>query len=149
MGLRSRSSKTTRTKQKASAVESKAHVNDQTAQQPQAQQQRKFLVQRVLNSDLPLSSEDAVDAVHWIRQIMAIFIGTAFGILQLKGFPAILTFFSVSLLAPTAILSFFHELDLEEINKHHTIQTEGALPSMALFILSWTLSYTVFLPQNT
>ncbi|PXF46289.1 hypothetical protein BWQ96_03945 [Gracilariopsis chorda] len=142
MVLRSRSSKSAKTQVKSNSKESNA---DKTDQQQQLQQKATYLLQRVFDSTTTLTPEDAIAAAHWIRQILGIVVGIVYGLIQLTGFTGIMSFFTLALMLPTTLMSIFHELDFDEINKHNNIQTEGLFPAMALFVLSWTLSYTVFL----
>lgn len=107
------------------------------------------MLQRVFDSNTPLTPEDAISAAHWIRQILGVVVGIVYGLIQLTGFTGFMSFFTLALMLPTTLMSMFHELDFDEINKHNSIQTEGLFPAMALFVLSWTISYTVRLPQST
>lgn len=145
MGLRSRSAKTAKASAKANA---KSNVKANVAPQPQPPQRASgHLLQRAFNSQFELSAEDVLSVAYWIRQVLALLVGVIFGFMQLTGFTAILGFLGAALMAPTAMLSMFRELDFDDINKRSSLQTEGIAPALALFILTWTISYTVFLPQ--
>lgn len=107
------------------------------------------LVQKILEPGAILTPTEALTASHWIRQIIALITGIVFGALRITGLPPIVTFCFISITGPFSFLSSFHQLDLDEIKEVGTIQTEGFFPSIALFFLTWILSFTIFLPQGT
>lgn len=138
MGVRQRSDKSTRQQQ--------AFVKSST--QCQTSHASKTLWQKVITKEVQLTPEEALKAAHWIRQVTGVIIGIIFGIAQFKGAFAMLTFLFLCVVGAPALLSFTNELDIEEIAQVSSIQTEGLLPSFALFLLSWILTYTVFLPPK-
>lgn len=138
MGVRQRSGKSS--KQQTSLTKSAAQC-----QPPPAP---KSFWQKAIARDAQLTPEEALKAIHWIRQAAGLIIGTIFGVAQFKGALAILTFFFFSLVGAPALLSVTNELDIEEISQVAPIQMEGLWPSFALFLLSWIITYTVFLPPT-
>lgn len=131
---------------------SKASAKGKTEKKPEVKQQDvapKTLWQKAFDREAELEPQEALKITHWIRQAMGIIIGTVLGFLQITGAPGILTFFLLSFVGPPAFLTNFHDIDIEEVNKVGTVQTEGLMPGGALFILSWIISYTVFLPAST
>lgn len=146
MGARSRAGKGS----KGGAEKGKAAVTKADAKRDAATLAApKSLWAKAFDKDVELTVQEALSAAHWIRQATAVVVGTSFGVLQLKGAPAIMTYILVSALFPSALLSFSNELDAEEIAKVAPIQMEGMMPAMALFLLTWILSYTVFLPPSS
>lgn len=148
MGVRSRAGKgskgTAEAKGKAVVAKGDANTGATAAAAPP-----KSLWAKAFDKNAELTAQEALSAAHWIRQATGVVVGTAFGVLQLKGAPAIMTFIVVSALFPSALLSFSNELDAEEIAKIAPIQMEGMMPALALFLLTWIISYTVFLPPSS
>lgn len=107
---------------------------------------KRTLVSKVFEPGYALSPSEVISAAHWIRQILAIIVGAIFGLMQLKGFPPVMTYCVLALTTPHTVLSAMHELDLDEIATKGSIQYEGFFPAAALFFLSWIISYTIFLP---
>lgn len=107
------------------------------------------LVSKVFEPGAELTPTEALAASHWIRQTLAFITGIIFGALRLTGFPPIVTFCVISFSGPSSLLTSLHPLDLDEIKEVGTIQTEGFFPSVALFFLTWILSFTIFLPRAT
>lgn len=107
------------------------------------------LFEKFIQPGAKLTPEEALASTHWLRQFIAIIVGTGFGIFRLMGFPPIVTFLVIAFTTPYSILSSMHDLDLEEIGTKGTIQTEGFFPATALFFLSWIISFTIFTPPAT
>lgn len=143
MGVRSRSGKTTKT---ASKVKASATKEKETLETPE---QETSLWGKVFDRDVALSTDEALEASHWVRQASGILLGSIFGTLQLTGFPAIFVFFMVAFAGPSTFLSYFNELDIDEISKTGSMQTEGFMPSFALFVLFWVITYTIRLPPSS
>lgn len=152
MGLKSRSGRLTTSRASASSIaKADSKTKQPTEQQPQCittDNNNNGLFSKVIQPGYELSAEETLAAAHWIRQILAVFLGIVFGIIKMKGFPPVMTYVAVSLTTPYSLLSSLHELDLEEIGSKGTIQTEGFFPATALFFLSWIISYTIFLPST-
>lgn len=143
MGARSRAGKGT----KAAAA---AKAAKPAPPKPNAKPEKALsLWQRVTTTDVELTPEEALRAVHWLRQGLGILIGFLYGLIPLLGTPAILSYFLLATMVPPAIMSLWNELDIEEIAKTSPIQTEGLMPSTALFMLTWIVSYTMFLPPRS
>lgn len=118
------------------------------AKTPSQNEPNTSLLKRVLKPGTEISATEAFTVVHWIRQLLGIFVGISFGLFQLTGFPAIMSYVALSLTMPFSILSLSHELDVEEVSEAGSIQTEGFLPATALFFLCWIISFTIFLPAT-
>lgn len=149
MPVRSRSSKA-----KAAAKEKAKDKSDTAAAAPTSadattgavQNNKRTIVAKLADRDYNLTPEEALLAVHWIRQLLAIFIGILFGVMRLTGSSPILTQILFSFTGPSTVLSLIREIDLDQIAEIGSIQTEGFAPGMALFFLSWIISYTICLP---
>lgn len=106
------------------------------------------LYHKVISNQIQITPQEALTSAHWLRQLLGIVIGLVFGIAQFTGAPAVLTFLVATTVLPPFLLSLTNELDLEEIAEISPIQTEGIAPSIALFLLTWIVSYTVCLPPG-
>jgi len=98
--------------------------------------------QQIINKDYDWTKKELLNTIYWIRQILAIIIGPAFGILSVTGSTGILSFVSISLLLLFFWYGRFLQLDVEEFGQWD-LATEGFGPSFALFILLWTCFYSL------
>lgn len=154
MPSKSRSSKTAEVARKGGTAQidtlsslSRKSTSSNNANQKRPPDENLSLVQKVFEPNAELTPQEALAASHWIRQILALVTGIVFGILQLTGFPPIVTFCFLSFSAPFSFLSSLHQLDLDEIKEVGIIHTEGFFPSAALFFLTWIISFTIFFPK--
>lgn len=126
-----------------------AKAKETTPEPPQETAEAQIpLWKKVFNREATLTPKEILSTAHWIRQVLAILLGIVYGVLQLKGLPFVMSFIITSLSTPPALLMLFHEIDQDEVAKIGHIQTEGFMPAGALFLLSWILSYTCFLPST-
>lgn len=141
MGVRSRPGKDAKSAEKG---------KNRTAAAPETPlPDSRLLWSKAFDKTYELTSQEALNAAHWLRQAIGIAFGISFGVLQLTGAPCVMAFLFGGAMLPPAVLSLTNEIDVEEISKIGTIQTEGMMPGFALFLLSWILSYTVFLPPGS
>ncbi|EIE21971.1 Rab5-interacting [Coccomyxa subellipsoidea C-169] len=85
--------------------------------------------------------EDLLDLLYWMRQVIAILAGIAWGLVPLTGLYAFLSFMVVLLGAPLLWYQA-QRIDEEEFGGHQSLAGEGTAPSMALFLLVWIVTYT-------
>ena len=84
--------------------------------------------------------DEVLDAVYWFRQILAIFMGIAWGVLGLKGFVGIISFCVLNSIAAYAIAnSTGYEFDPDE---GFLSVKEGFMATFATFLVSWITTYT-------
>lgn len=148
MGARSRNGKSKRAAAAAKAAKA-AEANPSLSKRNVTKELTQSLWQKVRDTDVELTPDEALRAAHWMRQGLGIFFGFAYGVVPFLGAPAIMTYLLLAAMIPPAILSIWNELDIEEIAKTSPLQTEGLMPSTALFFLTWIVSYTVFLPPRS
>lgn len=139
MGARQRSGKASKSKETSNDVKIKA-----TTPKPEAMS----LWQKVFAKDEQLTPRETLKAAHWMRQLIGIIIGILFGVMKFTGAPAIMSFLLTTVMTPPAFLGLFNELDLDEINDESPMQAEGIMPSFALFLLTWIVTYTIGLPAE-
>lgn len=95
-------------------------------------------------SDFTYAKEEALEAMHWIRQILGTLAGTAFGAFQVTGMKGISTFMILCILLPNTYFQNYLQIDEDEVAKAGSLKTEGMFSSFALFLLFWILFYTTF-----
>lgn len=139
MGVRQRSGK---------ASKSKDTSNDVKVKETKSESESKSLWQKVFAKDEQLTPQEVLKAAHWVRQLLGVSVGIIFGVVRFTGAPAIMTFLLTTIMAPAALLGLFNELDLDEINDVSPMQAEGVMPSFALFLLTWIVTYTIGLPAE-
>ena len=76
------------------------------------------------------------------KQIFALIIGIVLGVLGIKGLLGILVFLVVSNGCMMFYSKNYLEVDEDEI-ENYKVFTEATFPSFALFVLCWTVTYTV------
>ncbi|PUZ63654.1 hypothetical protein GQ55_3G085600 [Panicum hallii var. hallii] len=133
-------------KARSSAKQSRAQA------QAQAQQQNgggggahalssKFA--RYLDPEASWDKDQLLDAVHWIRQAVGLFCGLLWGAVPLVGAVWIALFMAIS----TGIIYWYYayvlKIDEEEYGGHGALLQEGLFASFTLFLLSWTLVYSL------
>ncbi|CAK8692193.1 unnamed protein product [Clavelina lepadiformis] len=93
------------------------------------------------NSPWP-DKEELLDVVYWSRQILAIIIGVAFGILPLAGIFAIVLYCGITTLAMNVYVSEFQKQDLEEYGGFFELAKEGFMSAFASFLVVWIIVYS-------
>jgi EMC6 len=92
-----------------------------------------------------LSPKDALEAMHWIRQIIGFTGGVAFGVAGVRGLSPISVFLMSTFVVPNSFFQGQLRVDEEQVEKVGSLKTEGLASSVALFFLFWILSYTTFM----
>jgi hypothetical protein len=81
--------------------------------------------------------------VYWFKQIFAVFIGIACGIVPLTGVSG-LAVFAISIATLSYIFGFFWlRLDEELVGGPFAVATEGGFTAFSIFMITWVLTYTV------
>lgn len=106
---------------------------------------RASLMKRVFVPSAELEIEEHIDALYWMRQALGLAVGLLYGCTKVTGQVGVSTFLCLSLLGPPSLLRKLHPFDEDEVGKVGSISTEGAIPSFALFLLTWIISYTACL----
>lgn len=83
-----------------------------------------------------------LDKIFWFKVIISLVVGLTYGILHVTGFISVLLFF-----LGTTILSFVYFKKIinedEEAEYQSEVFVEGLNVAIPLFLLSWTISYTL------
>ncbi|RLN30905.1 kinetochore protein Spc25-like isoform X1 [Panicum miliaceum] len=123
----------------------------QSRAQAQAQQQNggggahalSSKLARYLDPEASWDKDQLLDAVHWIRQAVGLFCGLLWGAVPLVGAIWIALFMAIS----TGIIYWYYayvlKIDEEEYGGHGALLQEGLFASFTLFLLSWTLVYSL------
>ncbi|CAL8471514.1 g11056 [Coccomyxa elongata] len=101
-----------------------------------------LLCRKAINSKpTPWDKEDLLDFLYWMRQIIAILAGVAWGLVPLTGLYALLGFMALMIGAPFVWYQS-QRIDEEEFGGHGNLASEGSAPALALFLLVWIVVYT-------
>ncbi|XP_043270110.1 respirasome Complex Assembly Factor 1 [Venturia canescens] len=93
------------------------------------------------NSEWP-DKEEFLDVIYWGRQAIGIIIGIAWGLIPLKGFPALLLFVLVNAGVTYLYLSSYQQVDEEEFGGAWELTKEGFMTSFAGFLVTWIIIYS-------
>jgi len=83
------------------------------------------------------------DVLHWLRQAFALVFGIFFGLMPLTGFLPIVSFLVLSSGAMYAVYAVYLNQNAEDFGGDGTLLQEGLFASVTLFLLSWTLVYSL------
>uniref|UniRef100_A0A6G1SI95 Uncharacterized protein C20orf24 n=1 Tax=Aceria tosichella TaxID=561515 RepID=A0A6G1SI95_9ACAR len=84
--------------------------------------------------------DEVLDAVYWIRQILAVIMGFIWGLLGLTGFIAIISFAILNSMAAYAIANRTgYDFDPDE---SLLSVKEGFMATFASFLVTWIVTYT-------
>jgi predicted membrane metal-binding protein len=99
---------------------------------------------QALRRDVDWRKKDLCEVIFWIRQVLALVLGIAFGIAGLTGLPTILLFLGLNSASLFVYYTRFLQVDDEEdAYGRWDLLTEGLWPSFAFFILTWTVTYSL------
>lgn len=103
------------------------------------------LLSRAFRSDATLEHAEIIELSYWLRQVIGLFMGIVYGASRVTGQIGFTSFLCSALMIPPAFIKRIHPFDEDELGKVGSVSTEGLMPSFALFVLSWIVTYTVFL----
>ncbi|GJT87976.1 Rab5-interacting protein [Tanacetum coccineum] len=83
------------------------------------------------------------DVLHWIRQIVALVCGLLWGAVPLVGGIWIVAFLLISSGIIYGYYALILKVDEEEFGGHGPLLQEGLFASITLFLLAWTLVYSL------
>ncbi|KAJ0899773.1 putative rab5-interacting protein family [Helianthus annuus] len=83
------------------------------------------------------------DVLHWIRQIVALVCGLLWGAIPLVGGIWLVTFLVISSGIIYGYYAIILKVDEEEFGGHGPLLQEGLFASVTLFLLAWTLVYSL------
>ncbi|KAK9828157.1 hypothetical protein WJX74_001155 [Apatococcus lobatus] len=111
-------------------------------QSPGAQPLRLLWRACLINPEKVWEKTELLDTLYWIRQASGLSTGLVWGVLPLTGLNAFIGF---TIASTTLILLWYksQRLDEEEYGGHVSLLAEGFAQSLALFMLTWIIVYTV------
>eukprot|EP00249_Psilotum_nudum_P011088 c22960_g2_i2 orf=423-899(+) len=102
-----------------------------------------FSFYNLLNSDANWDKEQLCDALHWIRQAIALFCGIMWGAIPLVGGFWLLLFLVLSSGVIYGYYMYILKIEEEEYGGHGNLLQEGLFASVTLFLLAWILVYSL------
>eukprot|EP00249_Psilotum_nudum_P011087 c22960_g1_i1 orf=379-780(+) len=102
-----------------------------------------FSFLNLLNSDANRDKEQLCDALHWIRQAIALFCGVLWGAIPLVGGIWLVLFLVFSSGVIYGYYMYILKIEEEEYGGHGNLLQEGLFASVTLFLLAWILVYSL------
>jgi len=101
------------------------------------------LLQKVISRSAPLDKTEALEALYWLKQIVGLIMGVVCGVVPFMGATGI-ALFLITAAALSHILAFFYlKVDENEVGLSAAL-TEGGMTALAMFLLTWIVTFTVF-----
>lgn len=101
---------------------------------------------RLLLRNLEWKPDEVLTALHWVRQAYGVGVGLLFGLVGVTGGVAAIVYILSCFALTTGYFRVYlgvDEEDLADAPDGGSLQTEGLFSSVALFVLTWTLSYSL------
>ena len=86
--------------------------------------------------------EEFLDVIYWLRQILGVIIGLAWGILAIQGVVGLVLFAALNAGLVYVYFSAFQAVDEEEYGGAWELTKEGFMTSAASFLVAWIILYT-------
>ncbi|KAL4558231.1 hypothetical protein LXL04_036429 [Taraxacum kok-saghyz] len=102
-----------------------------------------FKFAKLLDPEASWDKDQLGDVLHWIRQIVAVICGLLCGAVPLVGGIWIIVFLVISSGIIYGYYGVILKLDEEEFGGHGPLLQEGLFASITLFLLAWTLVYSL------
>lgn len=102
-----------------------------------------FNFHKLLNPDASWDKDQLGDVLHWIRQVVAIACGLLWGSVPLVGGIWIVVFLLISSGIVYGYYAIILKVDEEDFGGHGALLQEGLFASITLFLLAWTLVYSL------
>mmetsp|Transcript_472 Transcript_472/g.1442 ORF Transcript_472/g.1442 Transcript_472/m.1442 type:complete len:91 (+) Transcript_472:213-485(+) len=82
--------------------------------------------------------------VHWLRQVIGLSLGIAWGLLGIRGYTGFILYVLLSISTVPAICSNRLSLEGKRLGEVMSFEMakEGFLPAFALFMVTWIMTYT-------
>ncbi|KAL3518178.1 hypothetical protein ACH5RR_020767 [Cinchona calisaya] len=102
-----------------------------------------FKLAKLFDPDASWDKDQLGDVLHWIRQVVAVVCGLLWGAIPLIGGMWIILFLVLSSGIIYAYYAVILKVDEEEFGGHAVLLQEGLFASFTLFLLVWTLVYSL------
>uniref|UniRef100_A0A6N2K448 Rab5-interacting protein n=2 Tax=Salix TaxID=40685 RepID=A0A6N2K448_SALVM len=117
--------------------------NNQQQHQHQNGHFSPFKLAKLLDPEASWDKDQLGDALHWIRQVVALVCGLLWGTIPLVGGIWIGLFLLISSGIVYGYYALILKIDEEDFGGHSTLLQEGLFASITLFLLSWILVYSL------
>ncbi|KAF9675356.1 hypothetical protein SADUNF_Sadunf09G0023700 [Salix dunnii] len=117
--------------------------NNQQQHQHQNGHFSPFKFAKLLDPEASWDKDQLGDALHWIRQVVALVCGLLWGTIPLVGGIWIGLFLLISSGIIYGYYAMILKIDEEDFGGHSTLLQEGLFASITLFLLSWILVYSL------
>ena len=92
-------------------------------------------LRRLLDREQEWDKGELLDAIYWLRQVLAVLLGPLFGLLGLTGSVGLVLFVAVLLVGVFGWYGKYQQVDVEEMGSWQ-LMSEGSWPAFALFIVN-------------
>ena len=86
--------------------------------------------------------EEFLDVIYWLRQVLGVIIGLAWGTLAIQGAVGLVLFAALNAGLVYVYFSAFQAVDEEEYGGAWELTKEGFMTSAASFLVAWIILYT-------
>eukprot|EP01099_Mayorella_cantabrigiensis_P001721 TRINITY_DN1759_c0_g3_i2.p1 TRINITY_DN1759_c0_g3~~TRINITY_DN1759_c0_g3_i2.p1 ORF type:complete len:139 (+),score=33.82 TRINITY_DN1759_c0_g3_i2:155-571(+) len=101
----------------------------------------KALFKKVQTPKSQWTPTELSDAIHWMRQVIGIICGLIWGLIPITGFIGNFLFIGVNYTVVYLWYEKYQDIDEEEYGGRYDLFKEGLPSSIALFLISWIVSY--------
>ncbi|KAK1396816.1 Respirasome Complex Assembly Factor [Heracleum sosnowskyi] len=102
-----------------------------------------FKFAKLVDPDASWDKDQLGDVLHWIRQIVALLCGLIWGAIPLIGGIWFVIFLVISSAIIYGYYAMLLKVDEEDFGGHGALLQEGLFASITLFLLAWTLVYSL------
>ena len=85
---------------------------------------------------------ELLDALYWIRQVVALVVGPVFGLMGVEGALGLSLAVGILWVGMFAWYGKFMQVDVEEMGQWE-LASEGTFPAFALLLLGWIATYSL------
>lgn len=102
-----------------------------------------FKLAKLFDPDASWDKDQLGDVLHWTRQVMALVCGLIWGAIPLVGGFWFMLFLVLSSGIIYGYYALVLKIDEEDFGGHGALLQEGLFASITLFVLAWTLVYSL------
>lgn len=102
-----------------------------------------FKFAKLFDPDASWDKDQLGDVLHWIRQVVGLLCGLIWGAIPVVGGIWIISFLVLSTIIVYGYYAVILKIDEEEFGGHGALLQEGLFASFTLFLLSWTVVYSL------
>ena len=104
------------------------------------------LRKRLLTSRGDFSKEDMETVCHWAKQCVGLGVGLGCGVAPVTGITGFVAFGSTAIFACWFMYAKIMRMELD-VEAQFELWKEGAMAAAALFVLTWTVAFTLAHPN--